>query len=285
MAKIKGYLVPIGGAEDKGINYKTGGTQKKRFDFFEEGILRRVITLAEKNGPPAIELITTASSYPDQMELSYRDAFSKLGCTDVQHLFITAREQVDTPENLDRIRQCNCVIFTGGDQLRLSSIIGGTRLMSMLKSRYLNESFVIAGTSAGAMAMGGSMIYDGNATRAHLKGEIKFSTGFGLISNLIIDTHFEKRGRFNRLAQAVAVQPGILGIGLAEDTGIIISEGKKFEVIGSGIVTVLNGKTISYTNLPEIEDRMPITVEHIIVHILSGGDLYNLVTQTLERSS
>ena len=283
MAKIKGYLVAIGGAEDKGVNYKQGAASKKRFDFFEEGILRRIITLVSQHGIPKIELITTASSFPEQMEISYRDAFLKLGCTDVEHLFITSREQVDTDENLDRINECNCIIFTGGDQLRLSSIVGGTKLMERIRNRYLNEAFVVAGTSAGAMAMGGTMIYDGNATRAHLKGEIKFTTGFNLISNVIIDTHFEKRGRFNRLAQAVAVQPGILGIGLAEDTGIIISGGNRFLVIGSGIVTVLNGKTISYTNLPEIEDRMPISVEHIIVHILSGCDVYDLVSQQVEK--
>jgi cyanophycinase len=284
MAKIKGYLVAIGGAEDKGINYKQGSASKKRFDFFEEGILRRIIRLVIETHPtPKIELITTASSFPEQMETSYRNAFIKLGCSDVEHLFITSREQVDTPENLERINQCNCVIFTGGDQLRLSSIIGGTKLLGRIKTRYMNEAFVVAGTSAGAMAMGHTMIYDGNATKAHLKGEIKFSTGFNFIPNLIIDTHFEKRGRFNRLAQAVAVQPGILGIGLAEDTGIIISESKKFTVIGSGIVTIVNGKTISYTNLPEIDDRMPITVEHMIVHILAEGAVYNLVTQQAEK--
>ena len=282
MNKIKGFLVPIGGAEDKGVNYKSPKV-KARFDFFEDGILRQIIKLTETLGPPKIELITTASSYPDQMEISYRGAFEKLGCTDVEHLFITTREQVDTPENLARIRECNCVIFTGGDQLRLSSILGGTKLMETIKMRYVKEGFVIAGTSAGAMAMGGTMIYDGSAARAHLKGEIKFTTGFSFISNLIIDTHFEKRGRFNRLAQAVATQPGVLGIGLAEDTGIIISEGKRFQVIGSGIVTIVNGKTISYTNLPEIEDKMPITVEHMIVHILSSGDRYNLATQQLEE--
>jgi cyanophycinase len=136
----------------------------------------------------------------------------------------------------------------------------------------------VAGTSAGAMAMGGTMIYDGNATRAHLKGEIKFSTGFDFIQNLIIDTHFEKRGRFNRLAQAVAVQPGILGIGLAEDTGMIISGGNSMEVIGSGIVTVVDGQKISYTNMIDIPDRAPISVENIIVHIMSRGECFDLTT-------
>ena len=281
MAKIKGYLVAIGGAEDKGIDYQSS-VQKTRFDFFEEGILRQVIRLVERFGTPAIELITTASEIPEKVENTYRKAFATLGCPDFGHLFITSREQADTKEHLERIEKCNCLIFSGGDQLRLSTILGGTRMLSRLKYRYQHEAFVIAGTSAGAMAMSSTMIYDGDATRAHLKGEIKFTTGFGFISNMIIDTHFEKRGRFNRLAQAVAVQPGILGIGLAEDTGMIISPGNRLEVIGSGIVTIVNGKTISYTNLADIEDGMPISVEHMIVHILSNGDVYNIAVQEVE---
>ena len=105
---------------------------------------------------------------------------------------------------------------------RFDFFLGGTRLMTRVKVRYQNEPFVVAGTSAGAMAMSSTMICDGSAVKAHLKDEVKFTTGFGFVSNIIIDTHFEKRGRFNRLAQAVAVQPGMLGIGLAEDTGLIV---------------------------------------------------------------
>jgi cyanophycinase len=282
MAKINGYLIPIGGAEDKGIDYQNSSSQKGRFDFFEEGILRQIVSLVERHHKPRIELVTTASSIPESVELTYRRAFGTLGCEDFSHLFITSREQADTPEHLDRIEKCNCLIFSGGDQLRLSSILGGTKLLSRLKQRYLHEPFVVAGTSAGAMAMSNTMIYDGDATKAHLKGEIKFSTGFGFISNVIIDTHFEKRGRFNRLAQAVAVQPGILGVGLAEDTGIVVSSGNRLEVIGSGIVTIVNGKTIPYTNLADIEDGMAISVEHMIVHILSHGDVYNIARQQVE---
>lgn len=279
MAEIKGTLVPIGGAEDKGIDYIKNAAENSRFDFFETGILRQIVKLVEQQqGTPKIELITTASSFPEKMEETYCKAFGKLGCDNMSHLFITHREQVDTEEHLQRLAACNCIIFTGGDQLRLTSILGGTEFLACIKRRYVNEPIVVAGTSAGAMAMGGTMIYDGNATRAHLKGEIKFSTGFDFISNVIIDTHFEKRGRFNRLAQAVAVQPGILGIGLAEDTGMIISGGREIEVIGSGIVTILNGKNITYTNLIDIADRMPISVENIIVHILSQGEKFDCTT-------
>jgi cyanophycinase len=285
MNEIKGFLIPIGGAEDKGMDYIQNATEKTQFDFFEAGILRQIVKLVEQQDAPKIELITTASSFPEKMEETYCKAFGKLGCDNMGHLFITHRDQVDTEENLKRISECNCIIFTGGDQLRLTSILGGTELLAHIKKRYVEEPVIVAGTSAGAMAMGGTMIYDGNATRAHLKGEIKFSTGFDFISNVIIDTHFEKRGRFNRLAQAVAVQPGILGIGLAEDTGMIISSGNHFQVIGSGIVTILNGKNISYTNLIDIGDRMPISVENIIVHILSQGEKYDLAANQPLRSS
>jgi cyanophycinase len=283
MTDIQGILVPIGGAEDKGINYEKGKRSANHFDFFEQGILRRIVKLVELVGEPKIELVTTASSMPEQMEKTYCAALGQLGCNNMGHLFITSREQVDTEEHLNRISNCNCIIFTGGDQLRLTSILGGTELMALIKHRYANEPIVVAGTSAGAMAMGGMMIYDGNATRAHLKGEIKFSTGFEFISNVIIDTHFEKRGRFNRLAQAVAVQPGILGIGLAEDTGIIITGDNQLEVIGSGIVTIVNGKNITYTNLIDIPDRTPISVENIIVHILSHGEVYDMATDQTIR--
>jgi cyanophycinase len=279
MGKIKGILVAIGGAEDKGRERPARRAQKHRWDFLEDGILRQIVKLVERYDTPRIELITTASSIPEVVEKIYRDAFSALGCPNMGHLFITRREHADSPEYLDRIETCNCLIFSGGDQLRLSSILGGTKLMARLKSRYVNEPLVVAGTSAGAMAMSNTMIYDGSAVRAHLKGEVKFTTGFGFISHLIIDTHFEKRGRFNRLAQAVAVQPGILGIGLAEDTGVIIYPGNRLEVIGSGIVTIVNGKTIDYTNLADIEEGMPISVEHMIVHILSNGDVYNMSVQ------
>jgi cyanophycinase len=155
MTEIKGYLVPIGGAEDKGSRYKIGSASKKKFDFFEVGILRQIVKLVEQIGTPTIELITTASSYPEEMEKTYCEAFGKLGCDNMEHLFITHRDQVDTEEHLERIRQCNCIIFTGGDQLRLTSILGGTELLDCIKSRYVNEPLVVAGTSAGAMAMGG----------------------------------------------------------------------------------------------------------------------------------
>jgi cyanophycinase len=282
MTRAKGYLVAIGGAEDKGVgnlNNLNNASATKRLDFFEEGILKQIVKLIAHHPDPRIELITTASTMPDEVARMYEAAFEKLGVHNVGHLYIRHREEADSDELVNRTMKCQCIVFSGGDQLRLSTILGGTRLMAKIKKRYQNEAFVVAGTSAGAMAMSTTMIYEGSAAKAHLKGEVKFTNGFGFLADVIIDTHFEKRGRFNRLVQAVAVQPGVLGIGLAEDTGMIVHPGLRTEVIGSGIVTIVNGKNISSTNLGEINDGMPISVEHILVHILSKGEYYNLTSR------
>jgi cyanophycinase len=129
------------------------------------------------------------------------------------------------------------------------------------------------------MAMSNTMIYEGNAATANLKGEVKITTGLGLLQNVIIDTHFDKRGRFNRLAQAVAAQPGAIGIGLGEDTGVIVSHGHELKAIGSGSVVIIDGKNIEHNNIADIAFGKPISVENITVHIMSGGDGYDLETR------
>ena len=133
---------------------------------------------------------------------------------------------------------------------------------------------MIAGTSAGAMAMSKTMIYEGNATRAHLKGEVKITTGLGFIDSVIIDSHFEKRGRFGRLAQAVATNPSQIGIGLGEDTGMLITEGNKMEAIGSGLVMIIDGHDILHSNVAEIPDGNPISIENLKVHFCEKGNGY-----------
>jgi cyanophycinase len=133
---------------------------------------------------------------------------------------------------------------------------------------------VIAGTSAGAMAMSKTMIYEGNATRAHLKGEVKITTGLGFIDSVIIDSHFEKRGRFGRLAQAVAANPSQIGIGLGEDTGMLILEGNKMEAIGSGLVVIIDGHDILHSNIADIPDGNPISIENLKVHFCEKGNGY-----------
>lgn len=279
MTTPKGYLVSVGGAEDKGTETEKGFQQSDKLRFFELGILKNILKLIKDVDSPTVEVITTASSIPDEVAENYREAFSKLGCTNIGHMRIRTREDATKAEYIERLKACNCIMFSGGNQLRLSSIFGGTEFLDILKQRYYNEPFVIAGTSAGAMAMSNTMIYEGNAAHAHLKGEVKITTGLGLMQNVIIDSHFDKRGRFNRLAQAVAAYPGAIGIGLGEDTGVIVTNGTELVAVGSGSVVIVDGKFIDYNNIADIEFGQPISVENIIVNIMSSGDVYQLDTR------
>jgi cyanophycinase len=135
---------------------------------------------------------------------------------------------------------------------------------------------VIAGTSAGAMAMSSTMIYEGNATRAHLKGEVKITTGLGFMDQVIFDSHFEKRGRFARLAQAVSANPSCIGIGLGEDTGLLITGGNMMEAIGSGLIILVDGRNIVATNIYDVEMGSPVSIDNLKVHVMSIFDIYDL---------
>lgn len=273
MTNPKGKLIAIGGAEDKGTNLETGDIYRNNLNFFELGILRRVVE--EAGGPSSrIEIITTASMIPYEVGENYLNAFGKIGCTNVDVMHIRNRQDTTKKEYLERIRECDAVMFSGGNQLRLSATDGGTEFLRIMKQRYLEENFLIAGTSAGAMAMSNTMIYEGNATRAHLKGEVKITTGLGFISTLIIDSHFEKRGRFGRLTQAVAGNPGCIGIGLGEDTGMLITDGNKMEAIGSGLVVIIDGHDIMHSNFADIPDGNPVSIENLKVHFCEKGNGY-----------
>jgi cyanophycinase len=273
MSHPKGKLIAIGGAEDKGTDLETGEIHRSNLNFFELGILRRVVQ--EAGGPSArIEVITTASMIPYEVGESYLNAFGKIGCTNIGLMHIRTRQDAMNEEYLYRIRKCDAVMFTGGNQLRLSATDGGTEFLTTLKRRYQEENFVIAGTSAGAMAMSNTMIYEGNATRAHLKGEVKITTGLGFITSVIIDSHFEKRGRFGRLVQAVATNPSCIGIGLGEDTAVLITGENRLEAFGSGLVVIIDGHEILHSNIADIPDGNPISLENLKVHFCENGNGY-----------
>lgn len=262
----------MGGAEDKGTDLESGQIHRSNLNFFELGILRQVVEQA--GGPLSrIEIITTASMIPYEVGENYLNAFGKVGCTNVDLMHIRNRQDAMRPEFISRIEQCNGIMFSGGNQLRLSAIFGGTPILRTMLRRYEEEAFTIAGTSAGAMAMSNTMIYEGNAMRAHLKGEVKIVTGLGFIDDVIIDSHFEKRGRFGRLAQAVAANPQCIGIGLGEDTGMLITEGgNKMEAIGSGLVVIVDGYDIRHCNIADIPDGNPISIENLKVHFCEKGN-------------
>ena len=269
-----GKLLAIGGAEDKGVDLEKGEMLRNNLNFFELGILRRIIE--EAGGPDKrMEVITTASMIPYEVGENYLNAFGKIGCTNIGLMPIRNRADAMNDEYIARMRQCNAVMFSGGNQLRLSATFGGTEILQIALDRYTDEeNFVVAGTSAGAMAMSNTMIYEGNATRAHLKGEVKITTGLGFMDDVIFDSHFEKRGRFGRLAQAIATNPSCVGIGLGEDTGMLITEGNKMEAIGSGLVIIIDGHDIRHNNIADIPDGNPISIENLKVHFCEKGNGY-----------
>jgi len=271
MPEIKGKLIAIGGAEDKGTEIQKLLSVHHNLNFFELGILRRIVD--EAGGISArIEVITTASMTPFEVGNNYLEAFGRIGCTNIGVMHIRTREDVQNDEYIDRIKNCDAVMFTGGNQMRLTSMFGGTRLLRIIQHRYKNEDFIVAGTSAGAMAMSNTMIYEGDATKAHLKGEVKITTGLAFMDGVIFDSHFEKRGRFGRLSQAVGANPSCIGIGLGEDTGMLITEGNKMEAIGSGLVVIIDGHDIRHSNIADIPEGNPMSVENIRVHLCAKGN-------------
>jgi cyanophycinase len=274
MQHPKGYLIAVGGAEDKGTEEEK--ERKNSLDFFTQGILNEIVGLAGKRTEPKIEVVTSASSIPDEVAHIYKKSFRKLGCVEIGHLKITKREDADTKKTLERLEKCNCILFSGGDQLRLCSLLGGTEFMDILRERYETEHFVIAGTSAGAAAMSNTMICGGDETKAYLKGKVELSIGFGFLREVIIDTHFDARGRFGRLVQAIAAQPGAIGIGLDEDTGVIIEKGTRMRAIGSSSVVVVDGTSIAHNNIADIKGGMPISVANLVVHIMTHCDVYDI---------
>jgi len=271
----KGKLIAIGGNEDKGNGIELIPTAKNNVHYVELGILKRI--LQESKGIDSrIEIIPTASQIPDEVGESYLQAFDKLGCSNISILNIKDREDAKNPYYLERLKDADAVLFTGGNQLRLTMIFGGSEFQKILTERYLNEDFVIAGTSAGAMAMSHTMIYHGNTAESLLKGEVRITTGLALIKDVIIDTHFVNRGRFGRLAEAVAGNPSCIGIGLGEDTGLLIHDGNIMEAIGSGLVIIVDGYEIGHTNIADINDGTPLSIENLVIHVLAKGNSYNL---------
>lgn len=272
----QGKLLAIGGAEDKGVDLEKGKIIRNNLNFFELGILRRIVEEAGGKGS-RVEVVTTASMMPHEVGENYLNAFGKIGCTNIGLIPVRDRDDAAREEYIKRIKACDAVMFSGGNQLRLTAIFGGTTFLSVIEDRYINDrGFLISGTSAGAMAMSNTMIYEGNASTAHLKGEVKLTTGLAFIKDVIFDSHFEKRGRFGRLAQAVATNPSATGIGLGEDTGMLIREGNIMEAVGSGLVMIIDGHGIKHNNIADIPDGSPISVENLKVHICQKGNGYLL---------
>lgn len=275
-AYAKGILIPIGGNEDKG----NGDNEMYTLEFIENGILRHIVRLA--GGEHAnIVIVPTASSIPDEVIENYQSAFEKLECTNIHILDIREREQSEEPQNIEMIRKADAVLFSGGDQSKITSKIGETSIHHLMLHKYMNEHFIIAGTSAGAMCMSSRMITGGNTTESFRKGVVGMGDGMGFTPNLIIDSHFIQRGRFGRLTEAVAKYPKLIGIGLSEDTGLIIRNNNEFEVIGSGMAIIFDGRNLTHNNEEILKEGDPMTLTNMVTHILSNGDKFEISTRRI----
>ncbi|MBD1396841.1 cyanophycinase [Pontibacter sp. JH31] len=271
----KGKIVAIGGNEDKGsFPPHTDADKEQQILFFEQGILKRIHDELYGIGT-RIEVVTTATSIPDELYQVYLHGFMLLGCDNVGHLKIQSREQADSNNTLQRLQKADAVIFTGGDQLRIAAAFNDTEALKLIRNRYLSEvKFLVAGTSAGAMALCKTMIEGSTEIKPLVKGIVFMGHGLGLLHNVIIDTHFVNRRRIPRMIEAIAMQPQLVGVGLGEDTGVLISKGNEIETIGSGLVVILDGRKLQENNFNQLQAGEPLCLEHLIMHVLPRGRRY-----------
>ena len=271
----KGILLAVGGHENKGEAPEKGSNQAENRNFAAESILKR-FSEELRGDDPLVLVLPIASSEPKEAAEDYLKIFTELGIKRVQVLDIGEREEANSQDTLDLVNEATGFWFTGGDQLRLTALLGGTKLLLRLKERYTYDDVLIAGTSAGAAALSTPMIYQGLNDAGFRKGEISLTTGLQFMHDVAIDTHFIARGRIARMAQIIATNPTCLGIGLEEDTAVLVRNGYDLEVVGSGLVTVLEGTDSTRNNIFEISPDTPFTIRDLRLHFLSAGERYQL---------
>jgi cyanophycinase len=252
----RGALVIIGGHEDK-----EG----------EREILREV---ARRVRGGKLVIATVASHEPEGYFEDYRRGFEGLGVGELVELYVEERCAAGDQEKLKVLDDAAGIFFSGGDQLRITSQIGDTRIEDRVRTLY-ERGGVIAGTSAGASMMSETMLVQGSSKETHRIGDLHMAPGLGLIRDVIIDQHFAERGRMGRLLGAVAHNPRVLGLGIDEDTAAVV-EGGRFRVIGSGGVYVVDGTQVSYCNVAEAEQDKALSMHDVCVHVLSSGDAFDL---------
>ena len=256
MGNKPGPLIIIGGHEDK------------------EGdrvILREV---AGRLGSGRLVIATVASHQPEGYFDAYREAFEPLGVTDLVELYVDERGEALDGSMGDMLTSASGVFFTGGDQLRIASQIGDTPIERAVRDLH-GRGGVVAGTSAGASVMSETMLVKGTSSESYRIGSLHMAPGLGLLPDAIIDQHFAERGRIGRLLGAVAQNPRVLGIGIDEDTAIV-AEGSAFRVIGAGAVTVVDGASVTHSNITEARPERTLSMHNVRLHVLSSGDSFNL---------
>jgi cyanophycinase len=279
----KGKLIPIGGGEAKGPDSEAASSELRQTHFFTSGILEQF--LHEVKGTDSIiEIIPAASELPKEMGQAYIDAFRKLGCRTVHVMNFTSPEEADQATHLKRIKKADGVLFTGGDQDKLVNTLLDSQLLQIIQDRYMQEDFVIAGTSAGAAAMPRLALKEGKSAESLIKGLVETEKGLSLLSEAIIDTHFMQRSRLPRLVEALLRNPGLFGIGLCVDTGVVITEGNCLRAIGSGGVFIVETDAVKNTNYYEIPELQPVCVDNLRIHILAAGATYQFRERVFSKA-
>lgn len=263
-ARHPGSIVAIGGSEDREHNMVV----LKALLNESKGIASRVV------------IVTTASVEPEKRKSEYSFAFGKLGVTDYSFIYINTRKEAFDSKTCTALAGADIVFFSGGDQLRLTTLLGGTPFLTAI--RQMNKAgTVVGGTSAGGAVLSDLMVYAGQSENAAIKGEILTTSGFRFIDRVAFDTHFRNRGRLPRLFNIVASNPEIIGIGLDEDTGVIFRDGGSvFEVIGNGAVTIVDGVN-NISDLHIVERGNAATYINMNEHTLRAGARFDITTRIL----
>jgi cyanophycinase len=254
-----------------------GGNEKKSTD---SEIFRQMVESA--GGSKArIVIVPTASETPGERARDYRELFAAFNPESIQTVHIGERQDAGSAELIKVISETTLFMFAGGDQLRLSSLIGGTPLHKALLERYRAGDCVVAGTSAGAAVMPETMIFQSNQFRLFRKGGIEMTKGLGFIQDAILDTHFVRRSRISRLVHAIATNPALLGIGIEENTGLLMEDETNAKVIGTGTVIVVDGRAIQINHIGYTENKHPFALTNVIYSVLTPGMVYDLKRRTV----
>lgn len=260
--KIKGDLIIIGGAEDK-----EG----------DKEILKKVCNSIDKDND-IILVATIATEYPKEAFRKYKKIFENLGVKNIKGLNIEEREDSLNENNIKLIEEAALIFFTGGDQLRITSLVGGTSIYDALK-RVSENGCIIVGTSAGASVMSDTMIVNGEDEESPRKFTLKMAPGLGFLEGVMIDQHFAQRGRIGRLLTGIAQNPEVLGVGIDEDTALLVRDNGDAQIIGSGAVYFLDARNITYSNVSEQNYNEVLSMFNVKLHVLKEGDKYNLLSR------
>lgn len=259
MSKTKhGKLIIIGGHEDK------KGDQT---------ILHEVVDLVKDGN--SLMILTVATQEPEEVAEEYTEVFKELSVEKVETLDIRTREDAHNPDHVAQIKRTAVLFITGGDQLRITSQLGDTPVFQGIQERY-QKGMSIVGTSAGAAVMPNTMLVSGHGDESGHISAIGMAPGLGLIDGVVIDSHFAERGRMGRLLGAVTQNPKNLGLGIDEDTAVIVEQLSYLRVLGSGAVYVVDGSEISYSNLSEDQPEGILTIHDVRLHVLGKGDCFDL---------